>query len=170
MSDAQLPPDAGDGESDLPRRPGLRLTEAGVIAAARFEAFADGALKDVRASASDANANGTVMHDAPDAPETAAQREADETSADDQPMLDLGFPDLLIRRHPHRCQAALRPRLRNPPKDPQSRLHPMHRGRRIPVSKRQPCSILLAPASILSRRPRLRLPKRRWRFRPSSAR
>ena len=94
MSDAQLPPDAGDGESDLPRRPGLRLTEAGVIAAARFEAFADGALKDVRASASDANANGTVMHDAPDAPETAAQREADETSADDQPMLDLGFPDL----------------------------------------------------------------------------
>jgi hypothetical protein len=93
MSDAQLPPDTGDEESDQPLRWGTHLNDAGVLVAVRLEASDDASPQDAPISLPDAieeEANGSAS----DVPVPSVHAPANEAASDDfQPMLDLHLPD-----------------------------------------------------------------------------
>lgn len=99
MSDAQFPPDTGDGKDRVLRPSGLRLSE--VIAAARLDVLGDGSLKDALATASPPRGEDSLepqdaSHLATLEDGASASPLASEEAYDDfQPMLDLGFPDAL---------------------------------------------------------------------------
>ena len=96
MSDS--PSDAGDRETGPALRTGLRLSEAGIIAAARLDIAGDGSLKEALASATVTTKNGQTLPSAPlpvDGPRNAYHPPlTSEVAFDDQqPMLDLRFPE-----------------------------------------------------------------------------
>lgn len=105
MSDAQFPPDAGDENNGRQLRPGLRLSEAGMIAAARQDVLEAGSLKEALAITSSANGGDQRRQDT--LPSTGrldagghSPLAGDAVYDNQQPMLDLGLPDLSPRTPP----------------------------------------------------------------------
>jgi hypothetical protein len=103
MSDSPAVPDAGKETEGLPRRGGLRLSEAGFIAAARLEQFGDGSLRDalVMASSIDGDSRGPdkaplslESMPAPVSNEAHPPAAAEDAYDEFQPMLDLRLPEV----------------------------------------------------------------------------